>query len=285
MNAVKLPACLSIGIASGMLLGVAIGIASGEEGATSAFRVCADPNNLPFSSKEGSGFEDKLADIIAAELSRPLTYVWHPQRRGFIRNTLKIGMCDAVMGLPADLGMVTTSRPYYRSSYVFLYRQGRGLDGLTSMHDRRLRDVSIGVQLIGDDGYNTPPAHALSAQGIVNNLVGYTVYGDYRAPNPPARIVDAVAAGAVDVAAVWGPLAGYFAPRENVPLTLAPITDTAEYKPLLFQYDIAVAVRKGDEALQTRINAALDRHRPEITRLLQSYGVPLVADYNTVPKN
>ena len=285
MSAVKLPACLSIGTASGMLLGVAIGIASGEEGATSAFRVCADPNNLPFSSKEGSGFEDKLADIIAAELSRPLTYVWHPQRRGFIRNTLKIGMCDAVMGLPADLGMVTTSRPYYRSSYVFLYRQGRGLDGLTSMHDRRLRDVSIGVQLIGDDGYNTPPAHALSAQGIVNNLVGYTVYGDYRAPNPPARIVDAVAAGAVDVAAVWGPLAGYFAPRENVPLTLAPITDTAEYKPLLFQYDIAVAVRKGDEALQTRINAALDRHRPEITRLLQSYGVPLVADDNTVPKN
>ena len=219
MNPVKLSSCRSIGIAGGIMLGVAIGTASGEGGATSAFRVCADPNNLPFSSKEGSGFEDKLAEIIAADLSRPLTYVWHPQRRGFIRNTLKIGVCDAVMGLPADLGMVTPSRPYYRSTYVFLYRQGRGLDGLTSMHDRRLRDVSIGVQLIGDEGYNTPPAHALSAQGIVDNLVGYTVYGDYRASNPPARIVDAVAAGAVDVAAVWGPLAGYFAPRENVPLT------------------------------------------------------------------
>jgi len=141
------------------------------------------------------------------------------------------------------------------------------------------------VQLIGDDGYNTPPAHALSAQGIVDNLVGYTIYGDYREPNPPARIVEAVAAGAVDVAAVWGPLAGYFAPREIVPLTLAPITDTAEYKPLLFQYDIAVGVRKGDEALKTRIDAALDRHRLEIKHLLQSYGVPLVAEDGTVARN
>lgn len=189
------------------------------------------------------------------------------------------------MGVPAELEAVTASLPYYRSTYVFVYRPGRALDGLTSVHDRRLRDIAIGVQLIGDDGYNTPPAHALSAQGIVDNLVGYTVFGDYREPNPPARIIDAVAAGEVDVAAVWGPLAGYFAARQNVPLALAPITDTAEYKPLLFQYDIAVGVRKGDEALKTRIDAALDRHRLEITRLLQSYGVPLVAEDDPARKN
>ncbi len=285
MNPVKLSPCRSGAIACCVMLALANSIARGEEKTTNAFRVCADPNNLPFSNSDGGGFEDKLAEIIAADLSRPLTYVWQPQRRAFVRNTLKAGICDAVIGVPVKLGTVTASRPYYRSTYVFVYRPGRGLDGLSSMHDRRLKDVPVGVQLIGDDGYNTPPAHALSAQGIVNNLVGYSVYGDYREPNPPARIVDAVAVGAVDVAAVWGPLAGYFAPRETVPLTVVPITDTAEYKPLLFQYDIAVGVRKGDEALKTRIDAALERHRLEITRLLQSYGVPLVAEEETAPKN
>jgi mxaJ protein len=285
MNPAKFSPYRSITTACGVMLALAIGTARGEESTTNALRVCADPNNLPFSNRDRNGFEDKLAAIIAADLSRPLSYVGHPQRRAFIRNTLKAGICDAVMGVPAELGMVTASRSYYRSTYVFVYRPGHGLDGLTSIHDRRLKDVSIGVQLVGDDGYNTPPAHALSAQGIVDNLVGYTVYGDYREPNPPARIVDAVAVGAVDVAAVWGPLAGYFAPRETVPLTVVPITDTAEYKPLLFQYDIAVGVRKGHEALKTRIDAALERHRLEITRLLQSYGVPLIADEETALKN
>jgi quinoprotein dehydrogenase-associated probable ABC transporter substrate-binding protein len=285
MNPVKRKSYRSIIIACSATLAAAITTASGEESGSGAFRVCADPNNLPFSNRARAGFEDKLAEIIAADLSRPLEYVWHPQRRAFIRNTLKAGMCDAVMGVPAELGTITASRPYYRSTYVFVYRPDHGLDGLSSLRDHRLKDVSIGVQLIGDDGYNTPPAHALSAQGIVDNLVGYTIYGDYREPNPPARIVEAVAAGAVDVAAVWGPLAGYFAPREIVPLTLAPITDMAEYKPLLFQYDIAVGVRKGDEALKTRIDAALDRHRLEIKHLLRSYGVPLVAEDGTVARN
>lgn len=285
MNPVNSKSYRLIVVASSATLAAAITAASGQESGGSAFRVCADPNNLPFSNRARAGFENKLVQIIAPDLSRPLAYVWHPQRRAFIRDTLKAGMCDAVMGVPAELGTITASRPYYRSTYVFVYRPDHGLDGLSSMRDRRLKDVSIGVQLIGDDGYNTPPAHALSAQGIVDNLVGYTIYGDYREPNPPARIVDAVAAGAVDVAAVWGPLAGYFAPRETVPLTLTPITDTAEYKPLLFQYDIAVGVRKGDEALKTRIDAALDRHRMEIKHLLQSYGVPLVAEDGTVAKN
>jgi mxaJ protein len=278
MNSAKLSSCRSIAMAGGFMLLGAAGTISSEDSATNALRVCADPNNLPFSNKARNGFEDKLAEIIAADLSRPLIYVWHPQRRAFVRNTLNAGLCDAVMGVPAELEAVTASLPYYRSTYVFVYRPGRGLDGLTSVHDRRLKDVAIGVQLIGDDGYNTPPAHALSAQGFIDNLVGYTVFGDYREPNPPARIVDAVAAGEVGVAAVWGPLAGYFAARQNVPLTLAPITDTAKYKPLLFQFDIAVGVRQGDEALKTRIDAALDRHRPEIVRLLRSYGVPLVTE-------
>ncbi|TGT34813.1 quinoprotein dehydrogenase-associated putative ABC transporter substrate-binding protein, partial [Mesorhizobium sp. M4B.F.Ca.ET.169.01.1.1] len=126
--------------------------------------------------------------------------------RGFVRNTLKAGLCDLVPGTPANLEMLRTTTPYYRSSYVFLTRQD-GPD-VTSFNAPRLRGLRIGVQLIGDDGANSPPVRALSRRGIVGHLIGYPVYGDYAAPNPPARIVDAVASGEIDLAVVWGPLAG-----------------------------------------------------------------------------
>jgi mxaJ protein len=176
--------------------------------------------------------------------------------------------------------MVETTRPYYRSTYVFVSRADRRYD-LTSIKDPRLRNLSIGVQLIGDDGYNTPPAHALGEQGIITNLVGYTVYGDYRRTNPPARIIEAVAQGEVDIAAVWGPLAGYFAERSEVPLTLMPMSDTGAFTPLAFTFDIAVGVRKGDDARRQAIDDAIARHQPEIRQLLQSYQVPLVSDDQT----
>ena len=126
--------------------------------------------------------------------------------------SLKAGNCDVIMGVPVGLDMVGTTRPYYRSSYVFVSRSDRRLD-IASMTDPRLKTLKIGVQLIGADGSNTPPGHALAEQGIVNNVVGYTVYGDYRQPDPPAQILEAVARGDIDIAAVWGPLAGYFARR------------------------------------------------------------------------
>jgi mxaJ protein len=244
------------------------------------FRVCADPNNLPFSNNEGVGFENKLAELIAQDLGQHVVYTWWAQRRGFIRNTLKAGSCDVVMGVPAKLDMVETTRPYYRSTYVFVSRADRRYD-LTSIKDPRLRKLSIGVQLIGDDGYNTPPAHALGEQGIITNLVGYTVYGDYRRSSPPARIVEAVAQGEVDIAAVWGPLAGYFAKRSEVPLTLTSMGDTGAFKPLVFTFDIAIGVRKGDHARRQAIDDALARHQSEIRQLLQSYQVPLVGNDET----
>jgi quinoprotein dehydrogenase-associated probable ABC transporter substrate-binding protein len=203
-----------------------------------------------------------------------VSYTWWAQRRGFIRNTLKAGDCDVVMGIPARLDMVEATRPYYRSTYVFVSRSDRHY-ALHSIKDARLRDLSVGVQLIGDDGFNTPPAHALSEQGIVRNVIGYTVYGDYRQSNPPARIVEAVENGTIDVAAVWGPLAGYFARRSPVPLTLTAIGDTAEFNPLSFQFDIAVGVRKGDFARKAAIDDVLGDHRAEVARLLEIYGVPL----------
>ena len=255
------------------LLAPAWPAAAGE--AAGEFRVCADPNNLPFSNEKGEGFENKLAELIAKELGERVTYTWWAQRRGFVRNTLKAGRCDVIMGVPTQLDLVATTRPYYRSSYVFLSRDDRRID-LASLSDPRLRDLKIGVHLLGDDGFNTPPANALGEEGITRNVVGYSIYGDYRTPNPPARLVEAVADGEVDVAAVWGPLAGYFAQRSSVPLRLVPITGTEAFAPLLFQFDIAIGVRKQDKALKGRLDEILARDAAAIRALLVSYGVPLV---------
>jgi mxaJ protein len=242
--------------------------------ATEALRVCADPNNLPFSNERGEGFENKLAELAAQALGREVSYTWWAQRRGFFRHTLNAGLCDVVLGVPARFELAETTRPYYRSTYVFAYRADRRLD-LRSLKDPRLRKLKIGVQLVGDDGVNTPPAQALAREGIVRNVVGYTLYGDYREPNPPARLVEAVERGDIDVAAVWGPLAGYFAQRSPVTLTLVPIADAAAFAPLLFEFDIAMGVRKGDHATKQRLDEFIVREQQQIDRLLESYGVPL----------
>jgi quinoprotein dehydrogenase-associated probable ABC transporter substrate-binding protein len=272
----------SIGLAATALGLVALTIAAANaqetqqkhnSAAADSFRACADPNNLPFSDQAKEGFENKLADLIAADLGEKVSYAWHAQRRGFIRETLKAKKCDVIMGVPTQLDMVEVTQPYYRSAYVFVSRADRHLD-IRSIRDPRLRTLKIGVQLIGDDGFNTPPSHALADQGIIRNLVGYPVYGDYREPNPPARIVTAVEQGDVDIAAVWGPLAGYFAEKSSVPLTVTPITDTASFAPLIFQYDIALGVRKGDHARKEKLDQIITRKRPQIAALLARYGIP-----------
>lgn len=241
----------------------------------SELRVCADPNNLPFSNSDEAGFENKLASMVAESLGRPLSYTWWAQRRGFIRNTLKAGKCDVVIGVPSGYDMVETTRPYYRSTYVFVSRQDAHLD-LSSLLDPRLNRLAIGVHLVGDDGSNPPPAQALGELGVVDNVRGYSIYGDYRQADPPARLIEAVRAGEIDVAAAWGPLAGYFAGLSGVPLTVTPIQDGERFAPQQFQFAIAMGVRKGDHALRDQLNAFVDEHRAEIASLLRSYGVPLV---------
>ena len=173
-------------------------------------RVCADPNNLPFSNEAREGFENRIVELIAQELDADVTYYWHAQRRGFLRETLKAGNCDVVPGLPSNLEGVRTTLPYYRSSYQFVVRSSDPLP--RSFNDPLLRERRVGVQLVGDDGWNTPPAHALARRGITDNIRGYTLYGDYREPSPPSRIVKAVADGEIDIAVAWGPLAGYSRP-------------------------------------------------------------------------
>ena len=236
---------------------------------------CADPNNLPFSNRAGEGFENKLAQIIASDLHAKLQYVWWAQRRGYVRNTLGAAKCDFWPGMGSNVEMAATTRPYYRSTYVFVTRASDKLRGLT-LDDRRLKTLRIGVQMIGDDFSNTPPAHALARRGIVSNIRGYMLYGDYRQPNPPSAIVDAVARGDVDVALVWGPLAGYFAARSPVALALDPVTPWMDDMQWPMQFDVSVGVRRDDQRLLKDIDAVLARHSGDIRRLLDSYHVPQV---------
>ena len=241
-------------------------------------RVCADPDNLPFSNRARAGFENELARLIAHDLGWTLEYAWWPQRRGFIRNTLSAHKCDVVLGLPTDYELAALTGPYYTSTFVFVSRREDALD-LRTLDDPRLRRLRIGLHTIGDDYAAVPPAQALARRGIVANVVGYSVYGDYSRPDPPRDLIDAVARGDVDVAIAWGPLAGYFAGRAPVPLVVSPIEaapDRTGEDPLRFS--IAVGVRKGDEALKRTLQAALDRRQPEVQQLLASYGVPVVAD-------
>jgi mxaJ protein len=239
-------------------------------------RVCADPNNLPFSNKRGEGFENKLAELLAKDLDSKVEYTWWAQRRGFFRNTLKAGVCDVVMGVPSSFELAATTAPYYRSTYVFVYRKASGLQ-IGSFDDAVLHQVKVGVQLVGDDGADTPPAHALAARGVIQNVHGYTLYGDYSRENPPARIVEAVAKGEVDVAIVWGPLAGYFAKRERTPLEVVPVSPRIDLPFLPFVYDISIGFRRGDDAFKAELEQFIERRRPEIERILDEYGVPRVA--------
>jgi mxaJ protein len=237
-------------------------------------RVCADPNNLPYSNERREGFENRLAELVAHELGDTVQYTWWAQRRGYIRNTLKARRCNVVMGVPTGLGPVLTTRPYYRSSYTFVTR--RSAPRTTSFDDPALRRLRVGVQIIGDDFANAPPAMALTHRGIVRNVRGYSVLGDYREPNPPSRIVRAVSDREIDVGVVWGPLAGYFARRSSVPLRVTPVSPEVDVPYLPFVFDIAMGVRREDTALRDTLDAILLRRRREIDKLLADYGVPRV---------
>jgi quinoprotein dehydrogenase-associated probable ABC transporter substrate-binding protein len=230
---------------------------------------------MPFSNQKQEGFENRIADLIAKDFSAPTSYTWWGQRRGFIRNTmnatLEEGRCDVVVGVPHNYDLVQTTRPYYRSTYVFVYPRDKG-PAIKTLDDPVLKKVKIGVHLLGDDYTNPPPVHELSKRGIVGNVVGFSTF--YSAENPPSAIVDAVASGRVDVAIVWGPAAGYFVKRQRVTLAVVPIPSGPGDLP--FAFDISMGVKLGNEALRKRLQQVLDRRQADITKILQDYGVPLV---------
>lgn len=254
------------------LSGAAPGASRGARRPT-VLGVCADPNNMPFSNAERKGFENEIAELIARDLHVSLKYDWMAQNRGFVRKTLKSGACDIIMGVPAHYDPVLTTIPYYRSTYVFLTRADRHLH-ITSFDDPRLRHLKIGIHVVGDDYENPPAAQALASRGIIDNVKAYKLVGDYSRPNPPARLIDAVARGDVDVAVVWGPFAGYFAPREPVKLVMSPVEPSVDASGQIFAWSIAMGVRKADTALADTLDSIIVRERPAIRRILDAYGVP-----------
>lgn len=238
--------------------------------------VCADPNNLPFSNRAGQGFENRIAALLAKDMKAKVEYVWWAQRRGFVRNTLGQAKCDLWPGVATGLERIAATRPYYRSTYVFVTRADKPLQGLT-LDDPRLRSLSIGVQMVGNDSTNTPPAHALSRRGLTQNVHGYMLYGDYNRPNPPAAIIDAVGKGDIDVCVAWGPLAGYFSSRSPVSLRVEPVTPEVDATVLPMSFDISMGVRRDEPELQSRINGLLEADQPAIEAILREFHVPMVS--------
>ncbi|MGQ9427505.1 substrate-binding domain-containing protein [Gilvimarinus sp. F26214L] len=259
-----------IGPLAALLACCTIAIAQEEK---PVLRVCADPNNMPFSNRQGEGFENKLVELVADKLEANLHYTWQPQRRGFLRTTLYAGECDLVAGVPSSLELILATRPYYRSTYVFVQRADHR-PRIESFDDPALRSMRVGVHLIGDDGNNSPPAHALTRRGLTSNLKGYMITGDYRQDSPPARLVEAVAQGDVDVAAVWGPLAGYFASRQERKLVMTPVSPSIDIPALPFIYSISMGVRLDDRELKAQVDQVLHQHRAEVQRILDDFGVP-----------
>jgi mxaJ protein len=231
-------------------------------------RVCADPDNLPYSRADGTGFENRIAQVIAEDLGVHLAYEWLPQIRGYVRKTLGAGLCDVFIGVPAEFERLLTTRPYYRSSYAFVSRDPSR--PVRSFDDARLSRLIIGVQLVGDDLAATPPGHALASRGIVNNVRGFPVMGEGPAAQ---RIVQALARGDLDVAVLWGPQAGYHASRiGKLPVALAAAPP--ELAGIPFEYAISMGVKRGNRALRDSLDAAIDRRRAEIDAILAAYHVP-----------
>lgn len=245
-----------------------------------ALRVCADPNDLPFSNRAGQGFENKLAEMLAHSMGKTVEYTWEPQRKQFLRDTLNAGKCDVVMALPTADKEALTTEPYYRSTYALVYRADAPYQ-LKSLDDPRLRTLKIGVHSVGDDWADLPGGAVLAHWGIVKNVRVYTLGVDFSRPNPSSDLIDAVAKGDVDVAIAWGPLAGYFAEHEPVKLEVVPLTHVHAILP--FEFSISMAVRHGDDALRAKLDDFLRSHRKAIGTLLTDYGVPQVEMHGTPP--
>ncbi len=232
-------------------------------------RVCGDPNNLPFSNEKREGIENEIAAVLAKELGWELEYVWWSHQRGLVRRVLNTERCDVLLGIPKGYDLVAWTKPYYRTGYVIAYRKDR-LEEVRSLDDPRLKTLRVGVQV------NTPPHIALAQRGIVGpNVVGYQLMYDSNAhpEEYPGKQVEDLIAGRLDVALVWGPIAGYFQKKKGeASLALVPIGDDSEG----FAFDISMGVRKSDTALKARLEQVIERKQDEIRTILQDFGVPLI---------
>lgn len=240
---------------------------TGELVARTELRVCADPRDLPFSNEAEEGYENKIAELIGKELSVPVKYVWFPQIIGFVRNTLGAGKCDLVMGTVAGDEIMETTSPYYYTSYVIVYRKDAGWT-FTGFDDPRLKSLHFGAIA------STPPGNLLVKHGLMGNIQSYHLTVDTRYESPSHEMIQDVIDHKIDAGLLWGPLAGYYIKRDNLPLAIA-ILKSEPQSPRM-AYHIAMGVRASAPQWRRRINAVIQKHRDEITAILADYGVPLL---------
>src|SRR5215469_4375854 len=230
-------------------------------------KVCADPNNLPFSDEKKEGFENKIAELIGAELGLKVDYAWFPQVIGFVRNTLGAHLCDLVMGTVAGDEIMQTTNPYYFTTYVMFYRSDKGL-AFEGPQDPRLAGLHLGVVA------GTPPGDLLVRHELMAHAKPYALTVDTRSESPTHQMVQDVVDGTIDVGFLWGPIAGYYRKHDELPLTLVPLKD--EPGAARMEYHIAMGVLANEPEWRRRINAAILKRRGEITAILHDYGVPLL---------
>jgi quinoprotein dehydrogenase-associated probable ABC transporter substrate-binding protein len=235
-------------------------------------RVCADPNNLPFSNEKGEGFENKIAEMLAAKLDKKLDYAWYPQATGFVRNTLGAHRCDLIPGFPQGDDLVQTTNPYYRTAYALIVKPAAGLDDLNTLGDPRLKEKRIGIVA------GTPPATYLAATGLMRNAKPYPLVVDTRVDSSGQAMMRDLASGEIDVGILWGPMAGYYARRANPPLRAVLLLNETGGPQLAFR--IAMGVRATDQNWKRQLNRLIAENQAEINNLLLGFGVPLLDEKN-----
>lgn len=266
-------------LAAALLLFASSALAQSGPGTDKVLRVCEDPNNLPFSNRAGEGFENKIVELFAAELGWKLEYTWFPQRMGFIRNTLRGRepdsdrfKCDLVPGVPVGFELAATTKPYYRSTYALAYVKGKGLDGVKAPEDlmklepAKLKSLKLGV--IGQ----TPPVDWVLKHGLFDQAVPYQIQSGDPEHYPGEIVEKDLVAGAIDVAFVWGPIAGYFAKRATAPGVV--VVPFAPDPAIQFDFRIAMGVRFGEREWRDRVEGLIEANRGRIQAILASYGVP-----------
>jgi quinoprotein dehydrogenase-associated probable ABC transporter substrate-binding protein len=231
-------------------------------------RVCADPNNLPFSNEKGEGFENKIAELLAAKLNKALAYVWYPQATGFVRNTLGARRCDVIPGFPLGDDLVQSTNAYYRTAYALVIKPGAGLDDIDTLADPRLRERRIGIVA------GTPPATYLAVNGLMRNAKPYPLVVDTRVDSSAQAMMRDLANGEIDLGILWGPMAGYYARQANPPMRVKLLLKETGGPPLAFR--IAMGVRPADQNWKRQLNRLLAENRAEIDRLLLAFRVPLL---------
>jgi quinoprotein dehydrogenase-associated probable ABC transporter substrate-binding protein len=245
-----------------------------------AFRVCADPNNLPFSHRNLQGFENRLAELWAERLGLQLEYTWFPQRIGFVRNTLRFKnerneyKCDVVMGVADGYELLLTTKPYYRSTYALVYVKGRGLDDVQSGEDFVNLEETRKTRLRIGAFDATPGPAWLSRHGMLQQMVAFHAQSGDPDEYPGEILEHALAGNKLDAAIIWGPIAGFFAKQaKEVEMVVIPLESEPGAR---FDFAISAGVRHGEEEARDQLEQLMDETSDEIDALLESYNVPLL---------